>query len=257
MCGEWPWSRRGRGSQARSQSRGALVRAHRYFFGAMDELVRPEPDNEVVLRLSEVVALQVGGDRPGAALQLGPLIGVTCATHPILKLPARESAQWPAGTGALTRSPPAQTIAAVYERDQFTCRYCARWTIPTQILRLISAEFPEEFPFHPNWRRDVAPRAYWDISTSVDHVDAVALGGDVKDPQNLATACARCQYQKSSRPLEALGWRLTGPAPAGSWRRLVDSYADLWHATGRPDARHHQRWIRAFSRAIDGSAERV
>ena len=69
------------------------------FFGAMNELVLPEPDNEVALRLSDVVALLIAGDRSAAELQLRPLIGVTCVTHPILKLPTRESAEWSAGTG--------------------------------------------------------------------------------------------------------------------------------------------------------------
>ena len=212
----------------------------------MNELVLPEPDNGVVLRLSKVPNLLVRGDRPAARLQLEPLIGVTCVTQPIVKSPACEQGAWPAGLGTLTRSPPTQTIATVYVRDRFTCRYCARRTLPTQTLRLISAAFPHEFPFHPNWRRDVAPRAYWDISTSVDHVRAVALGGDVKDPANLATACARCQYQKSSRPLEILGWSLisrqqAGAASSTSTPRSGPQRAAQMRATTKVGSAHSQR----------------
>ena len=222
----------------------------------MDDLVLPEPNNDVVLRLSDVTAFLIQGDRRAAERELQPLVGVTCKTQPIVKLPTRPSGPWPSGTGPLTRSPPKQTIATVYVRDQFTCCYCARRTIPTQILRLISAAFPDEFPFHPAWRHDIAPRAYWDISTSVDHIHAVALGGDIRDPRNLATVCARCQYQKSSRPLEALGWTLLEPADDAGWNGLVDEYPALWNAVGRPDARHHKPWMQAFSCALDPAAAR-
>ena len=216
----------------------------------MAALSIPEPENEIAIRLRNVVTCLTRGDRRAASDQLAPLVGVTCATHPIVKMAVRRRSDWPVGSGALTRSPPQPTIAIVYVRDSFTCRYCGRWTVPTQILRLISVAFPVEFPFHPNWRRDVAPRAYWDISTSVDHVHAVSTGGDFRDPANLATACARCQYQKSSLPLEALGWELRAPVKLGAWEGMVSEYPALWEATGRPDERHHKTWIRAFSTAL-------
>jgi len=210
----------------------------------------PEPGNEVVIRLRDVVTCLVRGDRCAASAQLALLAGITCVTHPIGKMPVRGRGYSPIGSGALTQTPPRRIIAMVYLRDSFTCRYCGRWTVPTQILRLISVALPVEFPFHPRWRRDIAPRAYWDISTSVDHVNAVSTGGDRQDPANLATACARCQYQKSSLPLEALGWELRAPVKLGAWDGMMSEYPALWEATGRPDERHHKSWIRAFSRAL-------
>jgi 5-methylcytosine-specific restriction endonuclease McrA len=219
----------------------------------MGALELPEPGNEVAIRLHDVVTCLARGDSRAAFDQLAPLVGVTCVTHPIVKMPVHSRGDWPVGSGALTQSPPQQTIAMVYVRDSFTCRYCGRWTVPTQILRLISVAFPVEFPFHPNWRRDVAPRPYWDISTSVDHVHAVSTGGNFQDPANLVTACARCQYHKSSLPLEALGWELSAWVEPGAWDGLMSEYPALWEATGRPDKRHHQGWIRAFSRALRDS----
>lgn len=223
----------------------------------MENFLRPEADSEVIDQLSRVVAGLVQHDRMAARAYLEPLVGVTCQTHPIVKMPVKELASSPAGSGALTRSPSRQVIASVYVRDSFTCRYCGRRTLPNQILRLISAAFPNEFPFHPNWRRDVAPRAYWDISTSLDHVTAVALGGDVHDASNLATACSRCQYQKSSRPLQVLGWTLHASAPTGSWDGLLSAYENLWEAVGRPNERHHLPWMKAYTVALTASPEAV
>jgi hypothetical protein len=151
-------------------------------FHEMGVLQIPDPENEVAIRLHDVVTCLVRADRRAASDQLEPLVGVTRVTHPIVKMPVRARGDWPVGSGTLTRSPPRRIIAMVYVRDSFTCRYCGRWTVPTQILRLISVAFPVEFPFHRNWQRDIAPRAYWDISTSLDHVHAVATGGDYRDP---------------------------------------------------------------------------
>ncbi len=51
------------------------------------------------------------------------------------------------------RSEPSETvIVSIYKHDQFHCRYCGCKGIPTQIMRLISDIFPDEFPYHPNWK---------------------------------------------------------------------------------------------------------
>jgi hypothetical protein len=137
--------------------------------------------------------------------------------------------------GGAHPQPPISVMAEVYLRDGFACVYCSRWTIPTQILRLISTAFPRQFPYHPNWPKATTPRVYWDISTSIDHVHAVSTGGAWEAPGNLATACARCQYQKSNLPLSALGWAIRDGHP--SWDGLTHTYDALWNALGRPAAR--------------------
>jgi 5-methylcytosine-specific restriction endonuclease McrA len=210
----------------------------------------PEHENSIAIRIREVTASLARGDRSTAAAFLEPLVGITCRSDPIVPAPVLSRSGWPAGSGAKTRNPPPLVIARVYHRDNFTCRYCGRWTVPTQILRLVSAAFPDEFPYHPNWRMDITPRVYWDISTSIDHIHAVSTGGSWQDPANLATACARCQYQKSNLPLEILGWQLR-PAQVdhSDWDGLVGCYETLWDAVGRPDERAHLAWTRAFATA--------
>jgi len=37
-------------------------------------------------------------------------------------------------------------IAGIYLRDHFHCRYCGCQVIPTQVMRLLSEVFPDEFP---------------------------------------------------------------------------------------------------------------
>jgi hypothetical protein len=207
----------------------------------------PAPDNTVAEKLGRVVRALAEGETERAAEELADLAGITKLTHPTEEMPTLPREGWPKATHGKTRNPAAGVIARIYVRDRFTCVYCDRWTIPTQLLRLVSHAFPTEFPFHKNWKMDIAPRAYWDISTSVDHVRAVSMGGDYQDPTNLVTACARCQYQKSNLPMETLGWSIRGQLPG--WSGLVDEYARLWERLGRPDAREHTKWTRAFDAA--------
>lgn len=221
--------------------------AGRYTDRAESVVTIPPPDNAVARRLGQVVQALVDGDRQRAGAALKPLVGVTCRTHPIEPMPTLARESWPAGQGTRTRNPPITVVATVYVRDGFTCVYCGRWTIPTSILRLISTAFPARFPYHPNWPMASTPRAYWDISTSVDHVQAVSTGGDWQAAHNLATACARCQYQKSNLALSALGW--TVRRDNATWDGLTTTYEALWNSLERPDPGHHLAWIRAFSRA--------
>jgi len=64
---------------------------------------------------------------------------------------------------------------AIYERDRFSCAYCGK---------------------------DLSSAGHRDIT--LDHIIAEALGGDVKDPQNLITACLHCNSSKRAEPL--LSW---------------------------------------------------
>jgi hypothetical protein len=207
----------------------------------------------VVEQIGRVVRALAHGERDRAAAELADLAGVTIRTHPIEPMPTLPRKGWPSATHGKTRNPSVPVIATIYFRDRFTCVYCGRWTIPTQLLRLVSHAFPDKFPYHPNWKMDIAPRAYWDISTSLDHVHAVSMGGDYQDPSNLATVCARCQYQKGNLPLETLGWSVR--RELAGWSGLIEEYAPLWERLGRPDPREHTAWMRAFDAARASAPE--
>jgi 5-methylcytosine-specific restriction endonuclease McrA len=135
--------------------------------------------------------------------------------------------------------------AEVFRRDAFTCRYCGTRTVPPPVLRVLSALFPVEFPYHPNWKSDVTHRAHWTISTTCDHVTAGTLGGDWREAENLITACWTCNQRKANLCLEQLGWTLR-PVPAPGWDGLVGAYPKLWELAGRPDPAYHRRWLTAL-----------
>lgn len=113
--------------------------------------------------------------------------------------------KYPTGTGARTCKASKAVETAVYRRDHYTCVYCGRRTVHNDVLRQISALLPAEFPWQRNWQRAVTHRFYYDLSTSLDHIEAVSAGGDPRAEANCATACWRCNRQKGNRSLVSLG----------------------------------------------------
>lgn len=193
--------------------------------------------------LANVAKSLIARDDAAARAALAPIEGQTIVTHPIVAAPQRPGRR-PPGIGVQTHSPPRPVVAAVYRRDRFTCVYCARRTVPLPVLGLVSELLPAEFPWHPNWRRDVAHRVYWDLSTTLDHVQSVSTGGDWQATSNLVTACARCQYQKGNRSLADMGWQISRTTSA--WDGLTALLPELFERAGRPA--RMAAWVAEYGR---------
>jgi len=145
-------------------------------------------------------------------------------------------------------------MAAVFERDCWTCRYCGAHTIAPPVLRVLSSLYPDRFPFHPNWKAGQVHPAYLLLSTSLDHVQPGGRGGAWSDRDNLVAACWPCNSGKADFTLKELGWGLLDEAEVqSSWDGLTSSYAALWQAAGQPDRQYHRRWLRALGHASSPS----
>src|SRR4051812_43073615 len=138
----------------------------------------PEPDNAIAMTLSEVVDSLVAGDEASAERALRPIWGWTTDANPVAEMPELEEAKtWPKGSGARTRPISKSVKAAVYAAASYTCVYCGRLTVHPNVLRLLHRRFPEALPFAPSghWAARLTHPAWWDISTTVDHVTAAAM----------------------------------------------------------------------------------
>ncbi len=169
----------------------------------------------------------------------GDLEGARSELHEIRFEPApRRPERWPATS----------VIARVYARDCYQCRYCGEKTILTPVMRLLSRFFPDEFPWHPNWKSDQTHPAFVSRSTTLDHIQPIAGGGDPVDEDNLVTACWGCNRRKGDLILDELGWELHAPAD-GLWRGLTELYEPAWIAAGRPKlSETEMEWMRATRR---------
>jgi 5-methylcytosine-specific restriction endonuclease McrA len=137
------------------------------------------------------------------------------------------------------------TRVHIHHRDSWTCRYCAARTIAPPVLRMLSALYPDDFPYHPNWRAGQYHPAYLLISTSLDHVEPGARGGSWTDPANLVTACWPCNTGKAELTLSEVGWELLPEVSVRSnWGGLSECCEVLWQHAGRPAV--YRDWLRAL-----------
>lgn len=84
-----------------------------------------------------------------------------------------------------------------FRRDRFTCRYshCQRKTIYIEVLKELSRLFPDQLPYHRNWKFDSSHLLYWVYGTSLEHKLSFPHGGDSSEA-NLITACYLCNDTK-------------------------------------------------------------
>jgi 5-methylcytosine-specific restriction endonuclease McrA len=143
------------------------------------------------------------------------------------------------------RWPATSTIARVYVRDRYQCRYCGEKTILPPVMRLLARLYPQGFPMHPNWKADATHPAFVSRATTLDHLMPLAGGGDPVAEDNLVTACWGCNRRKGDLTLEELGWVLRDPADS-TWRGLTQFYEPAWVAAGRPAlGESEMAWMRA------------
>jgi 5-methylcytosine-specific restriction endonuclease McrA len=187
------------------------------------------PDDPYPDALIRVIQTRIAGDETAALAEI-TTIGFTP--------PQRRVERWPAMS----------VIAGVYARDHYHCRYCGERVILTAVMRLVARLYPEQFPYHPNWKADATHPAFISRSATLDHVRPIADGGDSLVLDNLVTACWNCNRRKGDLRLEEIGWTLVEPRDA-SWRGLTELYRPLWDASGQPvlsDDEH--AWMRAIDR---------
>ena len=65
----------------------------------------------------------------------------------------------------------------MFKRDSFICRYTGTKLVFGGTLRLLSARCQDEFPFQRHWQVGKCHQAYWDLSATLDHVEAWSREG--------------------------------------------------------------------------------
>jgi 5-methylcytosine-specific restriction endonuclease McrA len=194
-------------------------------------VARPQTD-DYPKQLEQVVVSLLSEGRAAAAEQLAPI------AYPRREIAARSD-------------PPESIVAAIYKRDRFCCRYCGARVIPTQIMRLISEIFPEDFPYNRNWKGGQTHPAIASRSASLDHILAWSLGGN-NDPENLACACWICNRIKGDLTLDQLDWELQPISTDLEWDGLTRYYRPLWNIAGSPKSGGHPLWMRLFQNVEAG-----
>lgn len=148
------------------------------------------------------------------------------------------------------RWPSRRVIARIYARDYYHCRYCGERVILTPVMRLVARLYPEQFPYHPNWKADSTHPAFVSRSATLDHIVPISNEGDPVDSDNLVTACWGCNRRKGDLWLDEIGWSLVEPADK-AWKGLTELFFPLWEAAGRPDLSEDEAWWLRATRTTD------
>jgi hypothetical protein len=149
--------------------------------------------------------------------------------------------------------PPLAMQAAIFARDRYTCRYCETRTVLIPVMYAISALYGNVFKAHRYWRRDNTDVAYWTYATSVEHIVPIKRGG-TSDPDNLLTACWRCNEEKGTQTLQELDWQVR-PVTERAWDGLgsrLPGLIEVMDATARLDTvmktsrAYFEGWLQAI-----------
>jgi HNH endonuclease len=112
-------------------------------------------------------------------------------------------------------------------------------------MELLGGIYPEQFPFHRNWKGGETHPAIISRSAVIDHRDPGSAGGDWVARANLVTACWPCNARKGDLSLRLLGWELLAVSET-EWDGLTRFYRPLWNLAGQPNPRLHSGWMRAL-----------
>ena len=124
---------------------------------------------------------------------------------------------------------------------------CLEKLVFPAVLRILSKELPEEFPFHPNWKMSECHPAYWQLFPAIDHVVPVARGGADSESNWICTSQLR-NSAKANWLLEELGWELKPPGNPDNWDGLTG-----WFVKYREEHPEmlEDRYIATWSVALD------
>lgn len=138
---------------------------------------------------------------------------------------------------------PIEEQAAVFARDNYTCRYCGVRTISLQVMTAVSELYPDIYLFHPHWKYEKTDRSFSEYSTSLEHIVPLSRRGK-NDRDNLLTTCAWCNYSKNNALASEVGWQIR-PISEAQWDGLSSSLGKLLSLL---DHRLHnyRRWLKAI-----------
>ncbi len=108
----------------------------------------------------------------------------------------------------------------IFLRDGFIDRYSGERLIYPGALKVISNNYPDEFPYHKNGKMTHGHMAYWYLFPTIDHITPHADGGDNND-DNLVTTSMMNNSLKSGYDLDYLGWELHPVGDLNEWDGLT------------------------------------
>lgn len=190
--------------------------------------------------------------------------GVAIGMLPFSPIPnKRRTSQRKTGTPPSEKSGAARDVKdpkklQIWRRDGFRCRYTKQRLVFPQTLELLSLLLPEELPYHnpPHGKYALTHIIMWELWPAIDHVKAISRSYDsilANSVENLVTAAAPVNSEKSSNDIEFFRWPLLSPEPLPDWDGLTAWYVQYlnqdnsWLSHASSGSRL-QRWFKQLTK---------
>jgi hypothetical protein len=116
----------------------------------------------------------------------------------------------------------------IFVRDGFIDRYTGMKLLFPNVLRILSTELGEVFPFHPNWKMTDCHIAFWEFFPTCDHVEPIArcnpTSSQKNDLENIVTTSMKMNSAKSNFTLKELNWSLYDKGDIKNWNGMITWY---------------------------------
>ena len=111
----------------------------------------------------------------------------------------------------------------IFLNDGFIDRYSGKKLLYPNVLRILSFELDDIFPFQSNWKVSNCHIAYWDYFPTYDHIIPIARGG--KDiPENIVTTSMKMNSAKSNFLAEEIGFTVYEKGNLDNWDGMISWY---------------------------------
>jgi hypothetical protein len=122
----------------------------------------------------------------------------------------------------------------IFIKDGFIDRYSGKQLLFPNVLRIISLELGDTFPYHPNWKMSDCHISYWNLWPTYDHVIPIARGGlDVED--NIVATSMLNNAIKSNWTLQEINFNLYEPGNINEWNGMITWYKKYIKEKGKPE----------------------
>lgn len=108
----------------------------------------------------------------------------------------------------------------IFVRDGFIDRYSGDKLIFPGALKILSEIFPDEFPYHKNWKMSECHIAYWELVPTIDHIVPIARGGADNEENWICTSFIK-NAAKSNFTIEELDWKIIPAGDIEEWDGML------------------------------------
>jgi hypothetical protein len=124
-----------------------------------------------------------------------------------------------------TRKMSVEDKLRIYMRDGFIDRYSGKKMVFPNVLRIMTEELGEYFPYHTNWKMSDCHFSYWEFMPTYDHIIPIARGG--KDiSENIVTTSQIMNSAKSNFLIEEVGFKLFPRGNSVDWDGMIKWYRE-------------------------------